>query len=120
MIIQTGAKRDARLKDLPTIYELMNRYKTNEAGRSLAKVILASGDFGRPIVAAPGIPADRLKMLRDTFKQTLSDPAFLAEAERRKLEIDPTWFDEMESLAKDVMSTPPDVVARMKKLLGDG
>jgi len=35
-------------------------------------------------------------------------------------EIDPTWYDEMESLARDVMATPPDVVARMKKLLGEG
>lgn len=120
VIIQTGAKRDPRLKDTPTIYELMDRYKTNDAGRRLAKVILASGDFGRPIVASPGIPADRLKILRDSFKQVLTDPAFLAEAEKRKLEIDPTWYDEMESLAKDVMATPPDVVARMKKLLGDG
>mgnify|MGYP001157825702 CR=1 FL=1 len=120
IIIQTGLKRDGRIKATPTIYELMDRYKTNEAGRKLAKVILASGDFGRPIVAAPGIPADRLKILRDTFKQTLTDPAFLAEAERRRLEIDPTWYDEMESLAKEVMATPPDVVARMKKLLGDG
>jgi tripartite-type tricarboxylate transporter receptor subunit TctC len=120
IIIQTGLKRDPRIKATPTIYELMDRYKTSEAGRKLTKVILASGDFGRPIVAVPGVPADRLKLLRDSFKQTLTDPAFLAEAERRKLEIDPTWFDEMESLAKDVMATPADVVARMKKLLGDG
>lgn len=120
VIIQTGAKRDPRIKDTPTIYELMDRYKTNDAGRRLAKVILASGDFGRPIVATPGIPADRLKTLRDSFKQVLTDPAFLAEAERRRLEIDPSWYDEMETLAKDVMATPADVVARMKKLLGDG
>ena len=119
VIIQTGAKRDPRLKDTPTIYELMDRYKTNDTGRKLAKVILAAGDFGRPIVASPGIPADRLKVLRDSFQKTLNDPAFLAEAEKRRLEIDPTWYDEMESLAKDVMATPPDVVARMKKLLGD-
>ncbi|MBM4260868.1 MAG: hypothetical protein FJ145_05425 [Deltaproteobacteria bacterium] len=120
VIIQTGTKRDPRLKDTPTIYELMDKYKTTDAGRRLAKVILASGDFGRPIVAAPGIPADRLKILRDSFKQVLTDPAFLAEAEKRKLEIDPTWYDEMEQLAKDVMATPADVVGRMKKLLGDG
>lgn len=120
VLIQTGSKRDERLKSSPTIYELMDRYKTTEAGRRLAKLILAAGDFGRPIVAAPGIPADRLKVLRDTFKQVLTDPAFLAEAERRRLEIDPSWYNEMENLAKDVMATPPDVVARMKKLLGDG
>ena len=117
VLIQTGAKRDARLKDVPTIYELMDRYKTNDAGRKLAKVILASGDFGRPIVATPGVPADRLKILRDSFDKTLADPVFLAEAEKQRLEIDPTRWDEMESLAKDVMATPADVVARMKKLL---
>ena len=49
------------------------------------------------------------------FDKTIADPAFLAEAEKRRLEIDPTKWDEMESLAKEVMVTPPDVVARMRK-----
>ena len=120
VLVQTGSQRDARIKETPTIYELMDKAKTSGAGRTLAKVILASGDLGRPIVAPPGVPADRIKILRDAFDKTLADPAFLAEAERRRLEIDPTKWDEMESLAKEVMLTPADVVARMKKLLGDG
>jgi tripartite-type tricarboxylate transporter receptor subunit TctC len=119
VLIQTGNKRDARLKDTPTIYELMDRYKTNDAGRRLAKVILAGGDFGRPIVAAPGVPPDRVKILRDAFDKTIAEGAFLAEAEKRRLEIDPSQWDEMESLAKDVMATPSDIVARMRKLLGE-
>ncbi len=119
VLVQTGSKRDARLKDSPTIYEFMDKYKASQAGRSLAKVILASGDFGRPIVAPPGVPADRLKILRDSFDKTITEAVLLAEAERRRLEIDPTRWDEMESLAKEVMATPPDVVARMRKLLGD-
>ena len=119
VLFQTGAKRDTRLKDTPTIYELMDTYKTNEAGRRLAKVILAGGDFGRPIVAPPGVPADRIKILRDSFDKTINDPALVAEAEKRRLEIDPTKWDEMESLAKEVMATPPDIVARMRKLLGE-
>ena len=53
-LMQSGAKREARLKDAPTIYELMDRYKTNAAGRSLAKVVLAAGEFGRPLVDASG------------------------------------------------------------------
>ena len=107
VLVQTGSQRDARIKDSPTIYELMDRYKTNAAGRTLAKVILASGDLGRPIVAPPGVPADRIKILRDGFDKTLADPAFLAEAEKRRLEIDPTKWDEMESLAKEVMAHAP-------------
>jgi tripartite-type tricarboxylate transporter receptor subunit TctC len=119
ILIQTGTKRDPRLKESPTIYELMDRYKVGTSGRNLAKVILASGDFGRPLVFAPGVPADRVKVLREAFDKTVVEGAFLAEAERRRLEIDPTQWDEMESLAKDVMATPPDVVARMQKLLGN-
>jgi tripartite-type tricarboxylate transporter receptor subunit TctC len=96
----------------------MDKYKTTDAGRRLAKVILAAGDFGRPIVAPPGVPADRLKILRDAYDKAINDPALLAEAEKRRLEIDPTRWDEMESLAKDLTNTPPDVVERMSKLLG--
>ncbi|HWH76591.1 MAG TPA: hypothetical protein VNT76_04435, partial [Candidatus Binatus sp.] len=119
VLIQTGSQRDSRIKEAPTIYELMDKYKANAASRTLAKVILASGDLGRPIVAPPGVPADRIKILRDAFDKTIVDGTFLAEAERRRLEIDPTKWDEMESLAKEVMTTPPDVVARMRKLLGE-
>ncbi|MGH7930862.1 MAG: Bug family tripartite tricarboxylate transporter substrate binding protein [Candidatus Binatia bacterium] len=118
VLMQTGSKRDARLKDAPTIYELMDKYKTTDAGRRLAKVILAAGDFGRPIVAPPGVPADRLKILREAFDKAINDPALLAEAEKRRLEIDRTTWNEMESMAKDLVNTPADVVERMSKLLG--
>src|SRR6201988_1297458 len=59
-LMQSGLKRESRLKDAPTIYELMDKYKTNAAGRSLAKVVLAAGEFGRPLVRPPGLPAGRL------------------------------------------------------------
>jgi tripartite-type tricarboxylate transporter receptor subunit TctC len=120
VLIQTGNKRDARLKETPTIYELMEKYKTPDSGRSLAKLILAAGDFGRPLVAPPGVPAERVKILRDAFDKAIKDPALLAEAEKRRLEIDPTSAQEMDTLAKEVMASPPEVVARMRKLLGDG
>ena len=118
VLFQTGTKRDARLKDVPTIYELMDKYKTSDGVRRLAKVVLASGDFGRPLVAPPGVPADRVKILRDAFNKSVSDPALLAEAEKRQLEMDPENGAELETLAKEVMSASPDVVERMKKILG--
>jgi hypothetical protein len=117
-LIQTGAKRDERLKDAPTIYEFMDKYKTSDAGRRLAKVTLAAGDFGRPLVFPPGVPADRVKILRDAFDKAVKDPALLADVEKRKLELDPASGEELESLAKDVIATPPEVVARMAKMLG--
>ena len=117
-LMQSGAKRDSRLKDAPTIYELMDKYKTNAAGRSLAKVVLSAGEFGRPLVVAPGVPADRLKILRDAFDKSVKDPALLATAEKRRLEMDPASGSELESLAKEVMAATPEVVQRMEKLLG--
>ena len=117
-LIQTGVKRDERLKEVPTIYEYMDKYKTPDAGRSLAKVTLSAGDFGRPLVLPPGVSADKVKILRDAFDKAVTDPALLAEAEKRKLEIDPTNGAELEALAKEVIATPPDVVQRMAKMLG--
>ena len=118
VLFQTGTKRDGRLKDVPTIYELMDKYKTPENIRRLAKVVLPSGDFGRPIVAPSGVPADRVKIIREAFDKSVNDPALLAEAEKRQLEMDPEAGTELESLAKEVMVAPPDVVERMKKILG--
>jgi tripartite-type tricarboxylate transporter receptor subunit TctC len=119
VLIQTGNKRDARLKDTPTIYELMDRYKTPESGRNLAKLVLAAGDFGRPLVTPPGVPADRVKILRDAFNKSVNDPALLAEAEKRRLEMDPGTGEELEALGKEVMAASPEVIERMRKLLGN-
>ncbi|MGE5220286.1 MAG: Bug family tripartite tricarboxylate transporter substrate binding protein [Chloroflexota bacterium] len=118
VLFQTGQKRDKRVPNSPTIYELMDKYKTPAAARSLAKVILASGEFGRPLVTPPGVPADRLKILREAFNKSVNDPAIKSDAEKRRLELDPATGQELESLAKEVMSSSPDVVQRVQKLLG--
>ena len=118
VLYQTGSKRDARLKDVPLLNELMDKYKTTESVRRLAKVVLASDEFGRPIVAPPGVPTDRLKILRDAFNKTVNDPTFLAQAEKRRLDLDPATGEELEALAKEVMTATPDIVEKVKKILG--
>jgi len=118
VLTQTGKKRDPRLPEVPTVYELMDEYKTPESTRRLAAVVLASGDFGRPIVATPGIPSDRVKILREAFSKAVSDPELLAEAKKKQLEVDPTTGEELEALAKEVVAQPLEVIERMKKLLG--
>jgi len=117
VLIQTGKKRDPRLADVPTIWELMNEYKTPEAGKRLATIVLAVGQFGRPFVSSPGLPPDRAKLLQSAFKKTLTDPDFQAQAKERKLDIDPVAGDELEKLAREVIAQPADVVERMKRLL---
>ena len=117
ILIQTGKTRDERLKDVPTIPELMDKYKTNDGGRRLTKLILAGGEFGRPYVLPPNTPADKVKILREAFAKALKDEAMLADAKANKLDIEPSTAEELDKLAKEVISQPPEIVANMKKLL---
>ena len=120
VLMQSGRKRDPRAPDVPTIYELMEKYKTPEDTRRIVAAVLASGDLGRPFITPPGLPRERLKTLRDGFRKTMSDPAFLDDVKLRKLEADPTFGDEMEKMSREAVSQPKETVERMKKLLGVG
>lgn len=119
VLLQTNQKRDPRLADAPTIYELMDRYKTPQAGRRLVRVILTAATLGRPIAATPGIPPDRLKLLREAYLKTLKDPELIAEAKKQRWDIEPLSGEEMEKLAKEVIAQPKEVTERMKWVLGN-
>jgi tripartite-type tricarboxylate transporter receptor subunit TctC len=118
VLYQTGSKPDRRIPDVPLFNSLMEKYKTPQDVRRLAQVVLAADEFGRPLIFPPGVPADRVKIIRDAFDKTIHDPGLLAEAERRRLDIDPASGDELDKLAKEVMQTPPDIIERVKKLIG--
>ena len=117
VLVQGGKKRDPRLPDVPTIYELMDRYKSPNAVRGLANVLLSPGVLGRPMVAAPGIPLERVKLLRAAYAKTLSDPAVMADLKKRGWQASPVSGEELEAVAKDVVAQPPEVVEKMKRLL---
>ncbi len=117
VLIQTGKKRDPRLADVPTIWELMSEHKTPEAGIRLATIILAVGAFGRPYVSSPGLPPERAKIIQSAFKKTITDPDFQAQAKERRLEIDPVGGEELAALAREVIAQPKEVVERMRRLL---
>jgi tripartite-type tricarboxylate transporter receptor subunit TctC len=119
ILLQTGRKRDAKMPDVPTIHELMTEYKTPASTRALVMAILASGDLGRPFVTPPGLPAERLKILREAFRKTMADPGFLADVKARKLEIDPDYGEQLEALAKEIVSQPREISDRMRKLLSE-
>lgn len=117
ILMQTGRKRDVKMPDVPTIYELMNEYKTPASTTALVSAVLASGDLGRPFITPPGIAPDRLKILRDGFRKTMSDPAFLSDVELRKLKADPEYGEDLERMAKEIVAQPRETAERMKKLL---
>jgi tripartite-type tricarboxylate transporter receptor subunit TctC len=118
VVLQTSEKRDPRLKDVPTIWELMEQYKTPDAGKRLAKVILTAVTLGRPVTAPPGTPPDRVKILRDAYAKALADPDLRAEAARRNWDVEPVSGEELETRSKEVIAQPPEVIERMKWVLG--
>jgi tripartite-type tricarboxylate transporter receptor subunit TctC len=116
-LVQSGVNRYSKLADVPTLYELMDSQKTPDGTKRLARVLLSSGDLGRPFIAPPGMAADRVKALRDAFAKTMSDPELLADAQKRRWELDPSRGEELEKTAKEIMMQPPEVIDRMKKFL---
>ncbi|HSE89601.1 MAG TPA: hypothetical protein VLJ79_25530, partial [Candidatus Binatia bacterium] len=79
--------------------------------------ILSGDELGRPMVAPPGVPADRVKILREAYIKVLKDPEVIAEVTKSRLDMEPSTGEEIEAVIKEVMDQPPEVVALVKKIL---
>ena len=115
-LVQAGSKRDARLPEVPTLFELMDKYKTSEVGQRLARVVLAGDELGRPMVAPPGVGADRVKLLRDAYAKSLKDADLIAEVQKSRLDMEPSSGEEIQALYKELMDQPREVIERVKRL----
>ena len=80
-------------------------------------MILLRQETGRPVAAPPGVPEDRLAALRRAFDATMKDPAFIAEAEKLQLEIEPMTGAEIHTMLADAFATPKNIVAEAGELL---
>jgi tripartite-type tricarboxylate transporter receptor subunit TctC len=109
-----SGKRIAALPDVPTARELAQ----NDEDRALIEFSEGSLTLGFPIAAPPGVPADRVAILREAFRQTMADPAFRADGEKAKLEYSPRSGAELEAAILKYSTTPPEIRERYKKLLG--
>jgi tripartite-type tricarboxylate transporter receptor subunit TctC len=118
-IVQTSRKKDSRAADTPTLHELFEQYKVPANGRRVAQILLAAGDFGRPMMVTPGTPEERVKILREAYIKTLKDPEALAEAKQGRMDVDPASGEELEALVKEIFDSPPEVVERVKKILAN-
>lgn len=118
VLLQTEQKRHPKLPNVPTIFELMDQYKVAEPKRRLVNSYLGIWGFGsRPIVSTPGVPSDRLQLLRDGFTKMFKDPEVVDELKKRNWEAEPVPGEELETLAREVVNQPPEVAAALKRIL---
>ena len=114
--IQMGLKRDPDLKDVPLIWELGR----NEAEKKVLKLLSASSSIGRPILTTPGVPADRVAALRAAFDAAVASKAFVEEAKKRKLDINPTRGVEIQALVSDILASPKDIQKLARAAVTEG
>jgi tripartite-type tricarboxylate transporter receptor subunit TctC len=112
--IQMGLAKHAEFPNVPNAFDLV----TKEEDRQLFRLIFGPWTYGRPLMAPPGVPKDRVEALRGAVAATLADPRFTAEAKRINLEIQPVAPAAIEKVVADIFATPQPVLERARDLLG--
>jgi len=104
--LQLGLEKNPDIPDVPLVLDQTNDPKEKAALR----LIFSRQVMARPFAAPPGLPADRVKALRDAFDATMKDAGFLAEMKKLDLEVRPQGGSKVEQLVKEVYGYPADVV----------
>jgi len=113
ILMQLSLEKHPDLPDVPLITDLAK----NDEQRAILRMIFARQALGRPYLAPPDVPADRVAALRKAFMDTMKDKDFLADAEKAKLEITPVSGDALQKLVSEIYQTPPAVVKKAAELL---
>lgn len=115
VFVQYGSKKNSELPNVP----LMRKLAKNDADRQALNLMYVRQEYQRPYIAPPGLPAIRVKTLRTAFNATMKDPAYLADAKKRRLDVDPLRGEEIDALIAEVYKTPKAVVERVKNILSN-
>ena len=110
VVMQFAISRHPQLPNVPTAAELA----PDKVSRQIVELYAAKNEMGRPYAAPPGVPADRVAVLRKAFMATITDPAFTANAKKLKLEVAAIDGAQMNRMLKRIYATPKDVVAKAK------
>ena len=113
VLLQAGAESRPELKGVPNVLTLAR----NAEEKQVLEFLYAGQDIGRPFVAPPDLPADRLKMLRDAFSATMKDPEFVADVQRSKLDLEPEDGEHIAALIARIYATPRPIVDRVANLI---
>ena len=113
LLVQMAPTRDPQHPDTPTLMDLVS----SPQDRQIVALVMDRVALGRPVVAPPGLAADRLALLRAAFRQAIDDPELRAEAEKLRLAIDPTFGEEAQNVIARLYASPTEVVERMRKIV---
>ncbi len=113
IIAQVGLTRAADLPDVPLIMDLA----TNEADRAALRLLSAPATVGRPFFTTPGAPADRVRALREAFSAMVKSPAFLEEARKLSLDINPVSGEDLQKIVVDIIDTPKAIADRLTEII---
>jgi tripartite-type tricarboxylate transporter receptor subunit TctC len=113
VLVQVGLTREPDLPDPPLLIDLA----TSDLDRAALKLLSAPPTIGRPLFTSPGVPQDRLDALRKAFDETMKDPAFLEEAKRVGLDIDPVSGSRLRDITAEIIASPRDVTERLSKII---
>jgi hypothetical protein len=94
----------------------MEKRKTADISRNVARVLLNSGTLGHPMIGTPGIPQDRIKTLRAAFLKAFKEPEAVDEAAKKGLWMETLGGEQVEIEMRAVMNQPREVIERVKKL----
>jgi tripartite-type tricarboxylate transporter receptor subunit TctC len=114
VVIQMGSKTSNEFGKVPSVFD----YAKTDEDRAVLDVHFKQLLLGRPLAGPPGIPADRLKALRDGLAATMKDKDFMAEAQKAGLDIDPASPEEVEALLKRLASFPPEIFRKAQEAIG--
>jgi hypothetical protein len=114
-LVQIGFTRVHQLASVPTLIELAK----NDADRQLLTFISGGGALGRSVTAPPGIPADRVATLRRAFDRMVGDSAFIAEAKKRHLALEPSSGEALQAAVKRSATVSPAVAARARAIVNE-
>jgi tripartite-type tricarboxylate transporter receptor subunit TctC len=110
-IAQMGLVKNRDLPDVPLAIDMLK----DPVDRRVFELVVLPQEFGRPFIAPPGVPADRAAAMIKAFAQTLTDPAFIADAAKIRLSLDPLTGEEIMRLLDEAHGAPKDVIERAAK-----
>jgi predicted outer membrane repeat protein len=105
VLVQLGLEKNAELRDVPLAVDLLK----DPDDRKVLELIVLPQEFGRPFVAPPGVPADRMAVYRKAFQAVLKDEQFRAESAKQRLSIEPVDDKQIQALLERAYAAPKSI-----------